>query len=50
MSIHLRFDYGEVVFKYNMRLDFQCMWSKALTPFKGSKSRSPIVTLNGTRT
>jgi len=45
-SIHLRFDYDE----YALRAIFRCngmpKWSAGLTPFKGSNSLSPFVTLS----
>ena len=46
-SIHLRFDYGEQVFRWTMRNDGQPIWNSALTPFQGtsSNSLSPFVTL-----
>ena len=45
-SIHLRFDYGEQVFRWTMRNDGQPIWNSALTPFKGaSNTQSPFVTL-----
>ena len=44
-SIHLRFDYDETVFKYQLRMDAQAAWQKALTPYKGTNTVSPIVTL-----
>lgn len=50
MSIHLRFDYDETVFKFSMRMDAQCAWAAPLTPFKGTNTQSPIITLNSTRT
>lgn len=50
MSIHLRFDYAEEAFRFIFRIDGR-PWNKApLTPFKGSVTQSPIVTLNSTRT
>jgi HK97 family phage major capsid protein len=46
MSIHLRFDYDETVFKFSLRMDAQHVWQKPLTPFKGSNTQSSIVTLH----
>lgn len=45
MSIHLRFDYDESVFRWIFRMDGQPLWSSALTPFKGSQTQSPFVAL-----
>jgi HK97 family phage major capsid protein len=50
MSIHLRFDYDESVFKFSYRFDSQCFWDQALTPFKGSLTQGPLITLSSTRT
>lgn len=50
MSIHLRFDYDEMVWRFTFRFDGQPWWKKALTPFKGTNTLSTIVTLNSTRT
>jgi HK97 family phage major capsid protein len=44
-SIHVRFLYDENVFRFIYRVDGQPVWNKALTPFKGSASVSPFVTL-----
>jgi HK97 family phage major capsid protein len=35
MSIHLRFDYDESVFRFIMRVDGQAVRASALTPYKG---------------
>jgi HK97 family phage major capsid protein len=44
MSIHLRFDYDESVFRFIMRVDGQPVRATALTPYKGgSTSTNPIV-------
>lgn len=45
VSIHLRFDYNEVAFRYMMRLDAQPAWSSPLTPFKGTNTQSPFIAL-----
>lgn len=50
MSLHLRFDYDEQVFKFRYRLDAQPYDDVALTPYKGSNTVSSIVELNSTRT
>lgn len=45
MSIHLRFDYGESVFRFTFRADGQSMWPAALTPYKGTSTHSHIIAL-----
>ncbi len=45
MSIHLRFDYDESVFRFIFRVDGAPWWTAALTPFKGSNTQSCFVTL-----
>jgi HK97 family phage major capsid protein len=45
MSIHLRFDYDESVFRFTFRVDGQPWWPSALTPYKGSNTLSPFVLL-----
>jgi HK97 family phage major capsid protein len=45
MSIHLRFDYDESVFRFIFRLDGQPWWTAALTPYKGTSTQSCFVTL-----
>ena len=44
-SIHLRFDYAEEAFRVMYRCDGQPMWKSALTPYKGSATISPVITL-----
>ncbi len=44
-SIHLRFDYGETAMRWVMYNDGQPWWASALTPYKGTATQSPIVTL-----
>lgn len=44
-SMHLRFDYDEVAFKWSFRMDAQPLWQSALTPFKGSNTQSPFIAL-----
>ena len=43
-SIHLRFDYNETAFRFNMRYDGQPWWTSALTPKRGD-TLSPFVRL-----
>jgi HK97 family phage major capsid protein len=50
MSMHLRFDYDEQVFKWRFRLDGQPYDDVALTPYKGTNTTSSIVELSSTRT
>ncbi|MBM3494759.1 MAG: phage major capsid protein [Armatimonadetes bacterium] len=45
-SIHVKFIYDEMTFRWTWRFDGQPMWKAALTPFKGSNTLSPFVTLN----
>lgn len=44
-SIHVRFLYDEQVFRFIYRVDGQPIWNKALTPYKGTSTVSPYVTL-----
>lgn len=44
-SMHVRFLYDERAFRWMYRCDGQPMWNSALTPFKGSNTQSPFVTL-----
>ncbi|MFI3162899.1 MAG: phage major capsid protein [Bacillota bacterium] len=44
-SIHVRFLYDENVFRFIYRVDGQPIWNKPLTPYKGSATVSPFVTL-----
>lgn len=44
-SIHVRFLYDENVFRFIYRVDGKPIWSKPLTPYRGSASVSPFVTL-----
>ena len=44
-SIHVRFEYGEQVFRFTYRADGQPIWNSALTPYKGSNTLSPFVVL-----
>lgn len=44
-SIHVRFIYDESVFRFVYRVDAQPAWAAALTPYKGSSTVSPFVTL-----
>jgi len=44
-SIHVRFLYDENVFRFIYRVDGKPIWNKPLSPYKGSASVSPFVTL-----
>lgn len=50
MSMHLRFDYDEMAFKWRFRFDGQPYDNVPLTPFKGSTTVSSMLVLNSTRT
>jgi len=45
MSIHMRFDYDEQVFRFIFRLDGAPWWTAALTPYKGANTQSCFVAL-----
>lgn len=45
MSIHVKFDYDESVFRFVMRVDGQPVRASALTPYKGSDTLSHFVAL-----
>ncbi len=44
-SMHLRFDYDEMAFRFLFRIDGAPWWATALTPFKGSNTQSCFVAL-----
>jgi HK97 family phage major capsid protein len=44
-SIHVAFDTDEMRFRVTYRVDGKPMWNAPLTPFKGSATKSPFVTL-----
>lgn len=44
-SMHVRFLYDEMVFRFVLRVDGQPAWHSALTPYKGSNTISPFVAL-----
>lgn len=44
-SIHVRFLTDEMVFRFTYRVDGEPLWHTALTPFKGSNTKSPFVVL-----
>jgi HK97 family phage major capsid protein len=45
LSIHLRFDYDESVFRFVFRVDGAPWWTAPLTPYKGANTQSCFVTL-----
>jgi HK97 family phage major capsid protein len=44
-SMHVAFLTDEMVFRITYRVDGQPLWNSALTPFKGSSTKSPFITL-----
>lgn len=44
-SIHVKFVSNEMTFRFIYRYDAQPVWNSALTPFKGSATKSPFVAL-----
>jgi HK97 family phage major capsid protein len=44
-SMHVRFIYDETVFRFVQRVDGQPAWRTPVTPYKGTVTRSPFVTL-----
>lgn len=44
-SVHVRFLYDEMTFKFTYRADGQSVWNSALTPKNGSATLSPFVAL-----
>jgi HK97 family phage major capsid protein len=44
-SMHVRFLNDEMCFRVTYRVDGQPTWNKDLTPFKGTNTLSPFVTL-----
>ena len=44
-SIHIAFLTDEMVFRITYRIDGEPIWHSALTPFKGSATKSPFVAL-----
>jgi len=44
-SMHLKFDYDQKAIKWTLRFDGQPRWRTALTPYKGTNTISPFVTL-----
>jgi HK97 family phage major capsid protein len=46
ISMHVRFLNDEQTFRIIYRVNGQPVWSKAITPYKGSNTQSPFVTLD----
>src|SRR5205823_12056466 len=44
-SMHVRFLYDEMAFRWVYRINGQPIWRSALTPFKGSNTLSPFIGL-----
>ena len=44
-SIHVSFTTDQTAFRFVMRVDGQPLWNSALTPYKGSDTQSPFVTV-----
>jgi len=44
-SMHVRFTTDEMAFRATYRVDGGVLWKDALTPFKGSNTTSPFITL-----
>jgi len=44
-SIHVRFTTDETAFRATYRVDGGLGWKEALTPFKGTNTQSPVITL-----
>ncbi len=44
-SIHVRFTTDEMAFRATYRVDGNLLWKSALTPFKGTNTQSPVLTL-----
>ena len=44
-SMHVRFLNNEMAFRFIFRIDGQPLWSSALTPFQGTNTLSPFITL-----
>lgn len=44
-SMHVRFIYDEMTFRFIFRVDGQPAWRSPVTPFKGSNTQSPFVAL-----
>lgn len=45
ISMHVRFIYDEMTFRFVLRVDGQPIWEAPLSPFKGTDTLSPFVTL-----
>lgn len=45
-SIHVKFDTDETAFRFIVRNDGQPLWHAPLTPFKGSATKSPFISLD----
>lgn len=46
MSMHIRFQYGELAYRFLYRIDGQPKWDAPITPYNGTTTYSPFVTLD----
>lgn len=44
-SMHVKFIYDEMTYRFTYRLDGAPTWNSALTPYKGSNTQSPFIAL-----
>ena len=44
-SIHVQFTTDEMAFRWILRVNGEAIWQSALTPYKGSNTQSPFITL-----
>jgi HK97 family phage major capsid protein len=44
-SMHVQFTTDEMAFRFILRVDGQPLWNNALTPFKGTNSQTPFLSL-----
>ena len=44
-SMHVRFINDEMTFRFIFRVDGQPAWNKPVTPFKGTNTQSPFISL-----
>ena len=44
-SIHIKFDYNQTAFRFIYKMDGRPRWNSPITPYKGSATVSPFITL-----
>jgi len=44
-SMHIKFDYDAMAYRFTLRVDGQPWWNSALTPFHGTNTQSPFIYL-----